>query len=308
MAVPVHTYGSTCLLSSSKEDLTALRSSPTPPKVHAQFFYTSSLLIDDPLTPLPAPSTSSASAHTKSSPQPFSAKDNIALEEAWRVLREARNAKLAQDVNKATDVSGKTMGIPLRGQSSSDGIGVSRTRSSLRSHEEASNSADIPTHDHEPGSSGPKRRDGSPVGRASKSTKRKSGSSPGAQRVFPEEVELPWSQGEPSSLTNITGSPFVRAPTRRSRSPSRSRSKEDNSRQLGEGESSQEVDIEARAPTAAKALGTQVEAYQSSETLDATAHESEGESVQFKVPVGVSRLHLVELPNLKVKAHPFPDS
>lgn len=309
MAGPVHTYGSTCLLAPQKVDLAALRESPTPPKVNAQFFYTSSLPIDDPLTPLPAPSTSSASAQTKSSPQPFSARDNIALEEAWTTLREARKAKLAQSINKraeASEASGRATGVPLRERASSGRVRSSGTRSSLQSYDEASSSADVSTQDHERGLTGSKRREGSPLGRLFKSAKLKSSSSPGAGEAFSEEVEAPSSQGE-SFATAPTGSPFVRAPTRRSWTPSEPRSEEDTIRisgQFREWEASQEADVETQSPDpsqAAAEASRKAEASQSSETLDVRSQESDGESAQYKVPVGVSRLHLVELPNLKVK-------
>src|SRR5467141_4718614 len=92
MSAPVHTYGSTCLRFTKTDDFSALKSSSTPPKVQAQFFYTSSLPIDHPLTPIPPLSGGSSSAQTKST-LPFSARDNVALEESWKALRELKEAK-----------------------------------------------------------------------------------------------------------------------------------------------------------------------------------------------------------------------
>lgn len=51
-----------------------------PPKVNAQFFYVSALPIDDPLSPLPPVAADSSS---KGPPKPFSVRDHAALEEAW---------------------------------------------------------------------------------------------------------------------------------------------------------------------------------------------------------------------------------
>ena len=84
MAIPIHTYGPTCLYSSSNEpDPSTLLSSPSPPKLKAQFFYVSTLSIDDLLSPLsPSGSTSEN--------RPFSAKDNSALEEAWLAVQRHR--------------------------------------------------------------------------------------------------------------------------------------------------------------------------------------------------------------------------
>ena len=91
MAGPIHTYGPACLLSDGELDLSALRSSPTPPRLRPQFFYVSAASIDDPLSPLPPPSWS-GSENDKIPPQPFSAKDNNALEAAWQTLRSIREA------------------------------------------------------------------------------------------------------------------------------------------------------------------------------------------------------------------------
>ena len=76
---PGHSYGPTCALYESEDDNIAQRG--TPPKIKAQFFYVSSLPIDDPLSPLP-PVTNEQLANQP--PQPFSSRDNAALEEAWQ--------------------------------------------------------------------------------------------------------------------------------------------------------------------------------------------------------------------------------
>jgi len=57
-----------------------------PPPVTARFFYTSPLAIDDPLSPTPPPLTSS-STPSKHPPRPFSEYDNDSLENAWLKLR-----------------------------------------------------------------------------------------------------------------------------------------------------------------------------------------------------------------------------
>lgn len=86
-----HSYGPLCPLQSGTNPFVRRAStiSDLPPKVRAQFFYTSALPIDDPLSPLPALSTSSSSTSSKVPPRPFSARDNAALEEAWQGLQRA---------------------------------------------------------------------------------------------------------------------------------------------------------------------------------------------------------------------------
>lgn len=58
---------------------------PAPP-VPARFFYTSPLAIDDPLSPLPPPVTGSSAPH-REPPRPFSVYDNHQLEREWLDLR-----------------------------------------------------------------------------------------------------------------------------------------------------------------------------------------------------------------------------
>jgi hypothetical protein len=76
----VHSLGPTCAYYDEP-----VNPSDEPPVVRAQFFYTSNLSIDDPLSPLPPQSDSKTS---NQSPQPFSARDNAALEEAWQAEHE----------------------------------------------------------------------------------------------------------------------------------------------------------------------------------------------------------------------------
>ncbi|KAJ9662856.1 hypothetical protein H2198_001084 [Neophaeococcomyces mojaviensis] len=75
-----HSYGPTCALYESDPE-SPVGDGLTPPKVKAQFFYVSTLPIDDPLSPLPQIQVGTIANQP---PQPFSARDNAALEEAWQ--------------------------------------------------------------------------------------------------------------------------------------------------------------------------------------------------------------------------------
>lgn len=57
-----------------------------PPPINARFFYTSPIPIDDPLSPLPPPATSTTATY-KQPAKPFSEYDNSALDRAWSDLR-----------------------------------------------------------------------------------------------------------------------------------------------------------------------------------------------------------------------------
>ena len=89
MADSAHNYGPSCLLHTDSNSFIrrASRVSIDPPAIRAQFFYCSSLPIDDPLSPVPPPQTGAAKA-SRLPPRPFSIHDNRALEEAWLRIHE----------------------------------------------------------------------------------------------------------------------------------------------------------------------------------------------------------------------------
>lgn len=89
-----HTYGPSCLLQIDSNAFTRRASelSLLPPPLRAHFFYSSALPIDDPLSPVPPPSSSSNASPSKVPPRPFSLVDNTALEEAWRIIHNSKQA------------------------------------------------------------------------------------------------------------------------------------------------------------------------------------------------------------------------
>ena len=90
-----HTYNSQCLLHHVSNEFTRRAStvSTNPPPMRAQYFYCSALPIDDPLSPVPPPSSNPANNTSKVPPRPFSVHDNIALEDAWRKLQKPIRSK-----------------------------------------------------------------------------------------------------------------------------------------------------------------------------------------------------------------------
>jgi hypothetical protein len=296
MSGPVHTYGATCLRATPKQDLVALRSSSTPPQVHAQFFYTSSLPIDDPLTPLPAP-TNSAPSNAASVPQPFSTRDNITLEQTWRALEVSRSARPQQEASESLEGSRRSSLI-LRGkQSLENATSVSGPSLAKRTSEgiaindqrERGESLDTTGQRSLGKSTSLKKRDISPLGRRVKSAKRTSASSPGAED---EGFDFSTShEGRPPS-NHISGSPFARSSLRRSKSPSEST--------LGDGTERNSARFEASARDFKdNDTNPAGDAHLAQET-GAAGEDTENDSAEYKIPVGVSRLHLVELPGLKV--------
>lgn len=89
-----HTYGPSCLLQIDSNAFTRRASelSLLPPPLRAHFFYSSALPIDDPLSPVPPPSSSTHTSPSKVPPRPFSLVDNTALEEAWRLIHNSKQS------------------------------------------------------------------------------------------------------------------------------------------------------------------------------------------------------------------------
>ena len=83
-----HSYGPTCALYEADID-DGSPDDATPSNIKAQFFYASPLLIDDPLSPVPQINTDQLANQP---PQPFSLRDNAALEEAWQGSQQRQEA------------------------------------------------------------------------------------------------------------------------------------------------------------------------------------------------------------------------
>ena len=90
-----HTFTHTCMLHEASNEFTRRASvaSTDAPKISVQYFYCSTLTIDDPLSPVPPPSSNSANKSFNLPPRPFSVHDNIALEGAWLKIHKRRQSK-----------------------------------------------------------------------------------------------------------------------------------------------------------------------------------------------------------------------
>ena len=115
-----HSLGPTCAYHEANEQTT--KASDEPPKLRAQFFYVSNLPIDDPLSPIPPLRPESKSAQASHPPQPFSAVDNAALEEAWQGFQKGetpdKNAVLldTRPTSRGRMLSGITRFPKFRGE------------------------------------------------------------------------------------------------------------------------------------------------------------------------------------------------
>ena len=338
MTGPIHTYGPTCLLANDDPDPSSWHSLDEPPKVRPQFFYVSSLPIDDPLTALPPPSSNQGPGNERAPPQPFSVKDNIALEESWlSLLRNTKCELAARKHMRAGSSSVRPAGIAVpgknslldtscKGQSGSHGdkswagshksyssapgnvLGDEACRNPETSVKDSGYQSRIPySSDRGMGESDRsgilsyRKRESSPSGNP-KSTRRRTAGSPQSEGTASERVESTSWRGFPSRGGTISGSPFARAPLSQSESIF-GRSFESNSSK--DGDQVYRADHQATTSSHAtqKPSGLRTSVYQEQApdgSLDGSGNSSDNQEAQLKIPVGVSRLHLVELPNLKV--------
>lgn len=260
----------------------------TPPPVQARFFYTSPLAIDDPLSPLPPPAV--AGATVSRAPHPFSEYDNTALDKAWHDLRrkilqyneqhgekshvsEEQEEIKRQEKGKGTELGRvSTSKVPNRPASRSDASG--RERRSANAFKEQ----------HQQRGTGTQLSSslGAAADLMTDMKKKASFGSLDGPALGPE-VEVP----------DVTGTPFIRAPSRRFLQPAaatasrRDRSSSRN-RPHPHAVDSYKWDDERGLPDI--------------ETQDQKRREINAQGPSMKVAVGISRLHDVAMPELQCVA------
>lgn len=337
MAAPFHTYSPSCLLADEEPALADLYSLPTPPDVRSQFFYISSLPIDDPLAPLP-PQTGQSAANENAPPQPFSARDNIALETAWHDLGKARQANNAgKSVSRSATSNGQA-GIAVPGQRSSLEVerrrrNAAREDTSLASRKSTPNSIfdNSPSRnlksrsgyqatssdarresfagrslssleggfDNTSGTGAHRKRDRSTSLTESPLTKRRSSiEEDDAESRHEEAGSLPANRSRDAS---ISGSPFIRAPIPQSYSPLGRSVESLSCKDVTQEGQPEPRSTPSRAAPASSGLRSTISLDQLAEQ---DSREEEEEGPEAKIPVGALRLHLVELAQLKVCAFP----
>lgn len=302
MTGPFHTYGQSCLLTEDEPEPTSLYSLSAPPEIRSQFFYVSSLPIDDPLAPLPAAS-GQAWGNERAPPQPFSARDNMALETAWSDLREAQRRKSGSSGSRPETSKGRA-GIAVPGHESAFEAdrrqrSTARGASSLGSSRDTpSNSAFIPEEVAGPSGSNAshrKRMFSSSLNESS-TAKRRSLSPPGEDGEKQEIASSP--HAPPSRDASISGSPFIRAPDSQPGTPL-GRSFESLASKYG-AEWQAELRTNATHHSSSKPSGLRATVSLEDTSVNDIAETAGLEESQTMIPVGALRLHLVELPNLKV--------
>jgi pimeloyl-ACP methyl ester carboxylesterase len=232
-----------------------------PPPVEARFFYAAGgILIDDPLSPLPPPIATGA-AGSRLPPKPFSEYDSTALDKAWHALR--------KKLLKYTEERGEKESTELGGQ---DRTGSQKRQEGKR----------VSQSDSRP--STPIRKPGR---LAATSLSQYDGSSD--QESGTEAFDGPSSFGvETSTAPTVTGTPFIRAPLRRKLQVSSA-----DERRAGR-------------DRAARPKPHTHDTYEWDDVSHLVEHSpvpmprKSGSGPTDKVAVGISRLHQVEMPNLKM--------
>ena len=306
MTQPVHSLGPTCAFYDDEPHEEAVNDGLTPPTVKAQFFYVSSLPIDDPLSPLPPISTDKT---TDLPPQAFSARDNAALEEAWQAFQNGNDQLTEEEKDRRKNLAEGVFPFPRTkgggGKSRAAGAGVSRSKVSSRGRTKAS--AKVPT-------SGSQVMLDDPTNNAHESR-------PVDAEELREHAELQGQPGMDARRHRKHRSPFHH----RHREGKRSRDSSRHRNDLGESGQSGSLpktdpssDISgrpfARAPSTRNISSSLTRepgyAYPSTSATDSRSrsrsvgpsHEKGKEEPEKAfVPVGVSKLHLVEMPDLVMK-------
>lgn len=303
MAETVHSLGPTCAF---HEDETDDPPTDGPPKVKAQFFYVSSLPIDDPLSPLPP---LSAEKVTDFPPKPFSVRDNAALEEAWQAFQGSGPGSSGDpDAKRRRNLARGVISFPefkdSRGTPASRPLAAEKTGkpSDRGPAEHPQDEAEVML-DPVPLelSADPKTLDmqelQAPADAAltKEPTKHKRRFSPFRHRHKDEkssretstpsrDSDKPRPAPSPSFApvdSAISGRPFARAPSGRDVSSALSTSVEYAASSDDEGNHSNKDRSRSRSPRRHR--------------------RKEKEPEKVFVPVGVSRLHLVEMPDLIMK-------
>jgi pimeloyl-ACP methyl ester carboxylesterase len=307
MSDPAHTFGRTCVFRDD-EAVHAPTNFSDPPPIKAQFFYVSSLPIDDPLSPLP-PISSDTKPSQAHQPQPFSIRDDAALSDAWQSIKNifasasASGKKSRDPLRPQIGERGRTLGELVRfprfkGDGKSPTAGRDATEhASVKSLElPASTGAGLFTNQK---MKKPQAREGeASQDEASERSSQKKHRHFSPLRKFKNHEEGQSSSGVPSPIaqadgeadTDISGRPFARAPT------------------LGSIDGQNDHDSLQTATQPEPREGDTTNPPYSPPTHSKfhnvfhphkEGHEEEDEKVV--IPVGISRLHLVELPDLLMK-------
>ncbi|KAI9794346.1 MAG: S23-interacting protein [Peltula sp. TS41687] len=344
MAPPQHTYGPNCLLAWDAK-LPAHATGDSPPAVNAQFFYQSAFPIDDPLSPVPPPSSNTASAAIKHPIRPFTPHDNAALEEAWQQLGTKICGEKGWEGLEASVAEGNSSRRGIESDSALEKRG--RDRVDPQGHhgrEVVPEISRVATLRRDDGHA--KKHKKRPIdSRAIKHESITAARAGCARREYVEEGEMeenndevnrpvsamafdvhnaskmsPSRESHTSSMVSAmsyppsrvglsnkttTGTPFLRAPPRRRRSISPG-PEVDGNVETPASESYGRQSPSGATPAREDFVSDDYEPFDINEVTDPMASSlgnptDQRDNQSIEVPVGISSLHVVELPDLEMK-------
>ncbi|KAL9036635.1 MAG: hypothetical protein Q9214_006045, partial [Letrouitia sp. 1 TL-2023] len=304
--------------------------STDPPLIRAHFFYSSALPIDDPLSTVPPPTSKSTVGPSRLPPRPFSTFDNRALEEAWRLVQisEYKKHEKAKQPVQHQDERLEGLGYPDSGVIAIHPRGISPTTIGKDTINDGGDHVPFdeatPVGTEEIGKdeleSGLPKKHRTSFNLPETLNTPQEGNEASPSRRFSLHIkrystDSPY--GSSPSERDTTGTPFLRAGSRlRSRSRgAKPHAKAPMTAQTDKAETSDDDAIDNKPGTTLKNRGSAfdpVELQPGDETKDAQEYQSHTieskqsssskarHTKQVTITVGVSRLHLVEMPNLKM--------
>ncbi|KAI4238255.1 MAG: hypothetical protein L6R40_005795 [Gallowayella cf. fulva] len=324
LSTTAHTYGHDCSLHPDSNLFTrrASAASLDPPLVRAQFFYSSPLPIDDPLSPVPPPSSTKSAASARVPPRPFSIADNKALEEAWQLLQKAEGE--TQDVKQSRSRRKRDRNSRATDATYSDTESLGPSVELVEKTEPRSPTdpflvlSDNPDHipfdtalpvnadeiRYEETEAGIAKKHRTPFHKNDKGVKdedigQSSPSGKISQHFKRSSTDAPY--GSSPSERDTTGTPFLRVASRL-RSRSRSRKAPKNELPTDAGDSTNEEQSPGPSTALLEADSDVASPVQGSNAVKHGRRWSRKQKglKQVTVPVGISRLHLVEMRELKM--------
>lgn len=263
--------------------------SAVPPAIPVRYFYTSPLAIDDPLSPLPPPTTA-ATAARRHPARPFSEFDNAAINKAWIKVRKRifqYNEEMGGEKNPAAGTPPATANKVLKEAGREGHEPITRDDGSQRT----------------PGREIPSRRSSS-RGQYSRSAEvhhRDDDHSADAESMaatlptsvrFSDSVDSP-----PGGRPAITGTPFIRAPSRKNLMHMAPPERTEASRRPA----THEVD----SYTWDESMEPALSGYDGKKKQTGGPPREHTPAPSAKVPVGISRLHHVVMEPTSIRMEPI---
>ena len=257
-----------------------LHSAEAPPAIPVRYFYSSPLAIDDPLSPLPPP-VAGSSATRRHPPRPFSEYDNDAINDTWLNLRKKilKHNEEFGEKRASVDRPGTPRNAAVERMKRKRGETVAGEDMSKRTQ-----GRDIPI------------RRGTSGGAYSSSSDAFNGNASSSSVERRASVRLEPGEGSPRSEPTTTGTPFIRAPSRKNITQLRTSGS-------AEGQKRRPAPHEIDSYNWDDEMEPALPGLKDKSAVRETPRPRTGPSAH--IPVGVSRLHHVAMDAESVRMEPI---